>query len=51
MVVTFEAADLTLRGRGASALCMNGAGVSLRFIIIAEAEGVVVLEDIYDVGS
>ena len=47
LAVAFEAADLTLTGRGASAPCINGAGVSLRFSIAA-SDGGAVLSDVYD---
>ena len=50
MDVAFEAAELTLGGRGASGRCTKGAGVSLR-VIIAARGGNAVLLDLYDVGS
>ena len=48
MVVAFEVADLTLRGRGAATPCTRGAGLSLRFIVAA-TEGIAVLSEVYDV--
>ena len=46
MVVAFEAADLTFKGRGASALCITGAGVSLR-VTIAASEEQLSFRDVY----
>lgn len=54
LAVAFEAADLTLRGCGASARCIKGAAAgveSLRSIIAGNRGNCSCLRDVYDVGS